>query len=303
MTRNQISPYKAMTIIELLVVILIISILTALVLTGIQQSRKSAYRTLCSNNLHQIGIALNQYISRENHLPPGAAAPAWSPHVALLSDLEQSAVLNSVNFQKHHISAENNTLSLLRLNTFLCPVDNNPNAGFTNYLGNRGFTTEKMQELGPFKNGIAVSISSVIDGMSNTICFSESLTGYRGFERMDDVRKIYKLSKSFTGADYPLQLRIACSHIDRNSSNVHLTPKNYMWYWGDYGHALYNHTLPPNQPTCQNGGNWQTGAWTASSLHGNGIYSLFIDGHIQWVSATIDNDPWFALGTISGSDY
>lgn len=294
---------KAMTLIELLVVVLVIAIITALILSGIQQSRKSALRTLCSNNLRQIGIALNQYVSREAYLPPGASPPAWSPHVMLLMDLEQSNVTYSINFSKHHISNENFTLSSLKLQIFLCPADDNPNSGFTNYLGNRGFTTENMLELGSFKNGIGVSASSITDGMSNTICFSESLTGYRGFERMTGLRKIFKLNRSFTGIDYPSSLQKSCMVVDQNSTDINMTPKNYMWFWGDYGHALYNHTLTPNQPTCQNGGNWQTGAWTASSLHGNGIYSLFIDGHIQWVSASIDKNQWFAQGTISGSDY
>lgn len=64
---------QGFTLVELLVVIAIIGVLVALLLPAIQAAREAARRTQCSNQLRQIGIAMQNHVSALNFFPTGGS--------------------------------------------------------------------------------------------------------------------------------------------------------------------------------------------------------------------------------------
>jgi type II secretory pathway pseudopilin PulG len=63
---------RGFTLIELFMVLVIIMVLVSLLLPAVQQAREAARRTSCRNNLMQIGLALRNYESAHECLPPGS---------------------------------------------------------------------------------------------------------------------------------------------------------------------------------------------------------------------------------------
>jgi prepilin-type N-terminal cleavage/methylation domain-containing protein len=71
---------RGFTLIELLVVIAIIAVLIALLLPAVQAAREAARRAQCVNNLKQIGLAVHNYISTMDALPPSGSSHSALSH-------------------------------------------------------------------------------------------------------------------------------------------------------------------------------------------------------------------------------
>ena len=95
------------TLVELLVVIAIIGILVALLLPAIQAAREAARRSACTNNMKQLGVAIQMYHDQHKKLPPGAKWFASAPdcnrcgtiHMFLLPYMEEQALYNAFDFK------------------------------------------------------------------------------------------------------------------------------------------------------------------------------------------------------------
>jgi prepilin-type N-terminal cleavage/methylation domain-containing protein/prepilin-type processing-associated H-X9-DG protein len=61
---------RAFTLVELLVVIAIIAILSAILLPVLSKAKEAGRGTACLSNLHQIGLALQIYVSENNNRLP-----------------------------------------------------------------------------------------------------------------------------------------------------------------------------------------------------------------------------------------
>ena len=82
---------RGFTLIELLVVIAIIAILAAILLPVLQTARERAHRTSCTNNMKQIGNALELYSTSNDSKMPGGPAPVGEGTVKV-SDFYKSGV-------------------------------------------------------------------------------------------------------------------------------------------------------------------------------------------------------------------
>src|SRR5438876_1373568 len=115
---------RGFTLVELLVVIAIIGVLVALLLPAVQAAREAARRAQCSNNLKQLSLALLNYETVHNTLPPaGIDSNQMSWAVLLLPYFEQQALYDQFNFNKGSWQAFNRTTLVqgIRLKAIICP--------------------------------------------------------------------------------------------------------------------------------------------------------------------------------------
>lgn len=191
------------TLVELLVVIAIIGVLVALLLPAVQMAREAARRMQCSNNLHQLGIALHNYHDTHGSFCPGFMAVkhdgsiggGWGWAVFLMPFIEQSPLQNTLSSSKYTLSEVISDPALLpmlqmKLDSLRCPSspmedlrefkgEGAQMVATSNYTCSRGFFDIKgSAHLTKDNNGLLfgrshVKFAQIYDGTSNTIAIGE----------------------------------------------------------------------------------------------------------------------------------
>jgi prepilin-type N-terminal cleavage/methylation domain-containing protein/prepilin-type processing-associated H-X9-DG protein len=130
-------PLRGFTLVELLVVIAIIGLLVGLLLPAVQAARESARRTQCTNNLKQIGLALQNYHDNLGFYPSGYldgnkvptntpdldVGPGWGWAALVLPYLEQGNLYNQINFSQGIGAPANATVAGQALAAYQCASD------------------------------------------------------------------------------------------------------------------------------------------------------------------------------------
>jgi hypothetical protein len=150
-------------------------------------------------------------------------------------------------------------------------------------------------------SGSATKFRDVIDGLSNTVAFSESTLGPSG-------------NPSSPGGSPPQQpdgevLELTGATITTTASCVPGSGGNWSgmrgakWLNGHYGDTLYNHFYNPNsrQFDCGNASH-NYGLTAARSRHVGGVHVVLCDGSVRFVSENIDILIWQALATRQGGE-
>ncbi len=185
---------RGMTLVELLVVIFIIGLLSALLLPAIQAASEKARRMQCRNNLKQLGLAVHQYHEAFQSTPLGGCLlqgtdPSVGIFVRLLPYIEQGPLYEQWDQSDWVIAPSNRRLGEAQIATLQCPsnVDSDPiiddgglgpiRYGRTSYQGNLGSLTPPQLSAGKHNGNFyldsGVRFADITDGLSQTLLFGE----------------------------------------------------------------------------------------------------------------------------------
>jgi prepilin-type N-terminal cleavage/methylation domain-containing protein/prepilin-type processing-associated H-X9-DG protein len=301
------------TLIELLVVIAIIGILMGLLVPAVQKVREAAARLQSTNNLKQIGLAMQTHHDSVKAFPPGYQSgfpgqtvptvdtpPGWGWGAFLLPFLDQGPLHAKLRFDLPCNDPINAAAVRTPLAVFMNPGA--PNIGPTSklkdssgnvlaefaishYVANNGQDEtwaynladfSSLKGVGPFFRNSKTKIASVTDGLSNTVFVGEHTT-------VSD--------KTWVGIVPGAE---ACP-IDPNRYPFTVCDRAATLVLCHSGPAALEPGVvhPPSFPTCHVCQMYAP--WPGGNV-------LFGDGSVRFVSVSVNLNTWAALSSMRLED-
>lgn len=330
-SKRRVSPV-GFTLVELLVVIAIIGTLVSLLLPAVQAARGAARRMSCQNNLHQVILAVHNYESASKRLPPawlkpGATGDGWSLQARILPYVEALGLAEVVDFDAGYgaatlyVDGVQTKVSSFRVPTYLCPSEINDRRRTDSAAKPEHYPLSYGYNAGPWfvynpKNGKVGEGSflagresrfrDVLDGLANTLAFSE-VKGWNPY-----FRDLGQLGAMTMPAD-PLELCALAGSLKEDTGHTE-------WVDGRIHQSGFTTTFSPNRKTiCTIGDvdfdvdftNMREGrpsdaltyaAVTSRSYHEGGVNVALMDGSVRFVTDSIELQIWQDLSTRAGRE-
>lgn len=223
----------------------------------------------------------------------------------------------------------NGTAHETKIAVLNCPSDTDRLTniqGHANYAGNVGSSSNAYYAAtayaGPFSSqrtptggeasGKTTKFADIVDGLSNTVAFSERVKGVGGNNQgnFDPLKPpatfgAVNMNTGAAAASTPQGGYDICkaAAVVQGGSYAPGDASGCFWTNGAPCNNLYNHVMPPNTWSCATANTWNDwSASTASSRHSGGVNCAMMDGSVRFIKSTISPSTWWALGTQAGAE-
>jgi prepilin-type N-terminal cleavage/methylation domain-containing protein len=314
---------KGFTLVELLVVIAVIGVLMALLLPAVQSARESARKTLCKNNLKQIGNAATSHIEKHGCYPLNGWGSKWvgDPDKTLGMEQPGGWIYNLMPFmgldvvQEIGLGSSDEYAALARQKSYMLPMficssrrkmvtypksEESYNAATPDFVAKTDYAANggTWVAYGPGPDAACAG--------SFPNC-TWQMTQPAGSWSYDDVRS--NVEANFNGV-VGLMVKVQPAHVRDGADYTILVGEKYLdprrYKTGDDpsdNNTLFQGNDADTTRWCGNSlaplqdePNTDTGSLRFGSPHSAGAFFVFCDSHVQMLNYNIDPTVYENLG-------